>query len=268
VSVSAEEALRLHVVDGVADSPEGALRFANERTVTVQGHSVTLATSPATIQKHSIPFGRGLLGSLIDPNLAFLFFLLGLGGIVFEVLHPGISVPGILGLLFLVLALVMFEMLPVTLAGLILLVAGVAFLFAELHVPGHGISALAGVVALVVGGLLLFDAGSLVRVSRPLIIGVAIAKALFILLVVPKVMRARRMPPPVQHVVVGLEGVAKSDIDPIGMVHVRSEEWTATTDGKKIGAGEKVRVVAQEGLKLRVEPIEATTPATEERSRK
>lgn len=268
VSVSAEEALRLHVVDGVADSPEGALRFANERTVTVQGHSVTLATSPATIQKHSIPFGRGLLGSLIDPNLAFLFFLLGLGGIVFEVLHPGISVPGILGLLFLVLALVMFEMLPVTLAGLILLVAGVAFLFAELHVPGHGISALAGVVALVVGGLLLFDAGSLVRVSRPLIIGVAIAKALFILLVVPKVMRARRMPPPVQHVVVGLEGVAKSDIDPIGMVHVRSEEWTATTDGKKIGAGEKVRVVAQEGLKLRVEPIEATTPATQERSRK
>jgi membrane-bound ClpP family serine protease len=118
-----------------------------------------------------------------------------------------------------------------------------------------------------VGGLLLFDAGSLVRVSRPLLVGVVIAKAAFILLVVRKVLEARRMPPPIPPSVVGMEGVAKTDIDPRGMVNVRSEEWTATSDGKKIEAGEKVRVVAQEGLKLRVDHVETTAPPTEERSR-
>jgi membrane-bound serine protease (ClpP class) len=263
VSVSAEEALRLHVIDGVADSAEGALRAANERTMTIDGHAVTVATWPATIQKHSIPFGRGLLGSLIDPNFAFVLFLLGLAGLVFEILHPGLSVPGILGLLALVLALVMFEMLPVTLAGLILLVAGVGFLVVELHIPGHGLAAAAGVVALAVGGLLLFDAGSLVRVSRPLLVGVVIAKAAFILLVVRKAVQARRMPPPIPRSVVGMDGVVTSDLDPVGTVRVRSEEWTATSTGTKIEAGSKVRVVAEEGLKLRVDKDGATAPPSE-----
>jgi membrane-bound serine protease (ClpP class) len=253
VSVSAVEAVRLNVADGIVADGHTAMRFADGRSTTLRGRDVRidLGTQPV-LARRSIPFGSGLLGSLVDPNLAFLLFLLGIGGLIFEVLHPGLSVPGILGLLALVLALVMFEMLPVTIAGLLLLVAGVGFLLVELHVPGHGVSALAGITAIVVGGLLLFDAGSLVRVSRPVLAGAAIAKAVFILVVVRKVLQARRMPSPVPLSLVGAEGVATTDLDPTGTVRVRSEEWTAETASGRISAGSPVRVVEESGLKLRV----------------
>jgi len=152
-----------------------------------------------------------------------------------------------------VLSLVMFDLLPVRLAGLILLLGGVAFLVAELHI-GHGIAAAAGVVALMAGGLLLFDAGTLVRVSLPLLIGVVIAKTTFVLVVFRAVMRARRLPKPVQ-TLVGVEGVAKTDLNPTGLVRVNKEDWTAESDGRTIEAGSKVRVRAEQGLKLKVDKL-------------
>jgi len=153
VAISAREAKRLHVIDAVSSTPSAAL------------HDAVLENW--TVVKEPIPFGRGLVGTLVDPNLAFLLFIIGLGGILFEILHPGLSVPGVVGLFALVFALVMFEMLPVTIAGIVLLVAGVAFLLIEVHHPGVHLPAIAGVISLVLGGLLLYDAGALVRVSRP-----------------------------------------------------------------------------------------------------
>ena len=250
VAVSADEALRLHVIDALADSPEAALRAAN-------GHAaagMTLTTWPVHVTKDPIALGPGLIGSLIDPNLAFVLFLVGIVGLVFEFMHPGLSVPGILGLLALVLSLVMLDMLPVRLAGVILLLGGVAFLIAELHI-GHGFAAIAGVIALMAGGLLLFDAGALVRVSIPLLVGVVIVKTTFVLVVLRAVLRARRMAPPVPRTLVGEEGVAKTDLDPVGTVRVRAEEWTAESDGRTIKAGSKVRVRGEQGLRLKVDRL-------------
>jgi membrane-bound serine protease (ClpP class) len=259
VSVPAREALKLHVIDAIAGSATVALQEADGRRVGVEGQTMPLSITawPAHITNRPMAPGLGLLGSLVDPNIAFLLFLAGLAGLIFEALHPGLSVPGILGVLALVLALVMFEMLPVTIAGLVLIVAGVVFLVAELHVPGHGLSATAGVIALVIGGLLLYDAGALVRVSRPLLIGVVIAKAAFFLIVVRKVVAARRMPPPVPRTLVGAEGVATTDLDPVGTVRVRGEEWTASASGPTITGGTRVRVVGEQGLKLTVDSYEA-----------
>src|SRR5437660_502865 len=125
-------------------------RAANGPTV----GDTRLSTWPAHVTKDPIALGPGLIGSLIDPNLAFVLFLVGLVGLIFEFMHPGLSIPGIVGLIALVLSLVMLDMLPVRLAGVILLLGGVAFLIAELHI-GHGFAAIAGVIALTAGGLLL-----------------------------------------------------------------------------------------------------------------
>ena len=246
VAVSADEALRLHVIDAVASSPREALSKASD--------ALKVALTNARVTKDPIALGPGLIGALIDPNLAFVLFLAGLIGLVFEVMHPGHIVPGAVGLFSLVLALVMLDMLPVRLAGVVLLLGGVAFLIAELHI-GHGLAAAAGVVLLLMGGLFLFDAGTLVRVSIPLLIAVVVVKTTFVLVVFRAVMKARRMPSPVNRTLVGVEGVAKTDLNPVGLVRVNSEDWTAESDGRTIAAGSKVRVRAEQGLKLKVDKL-------------
>jgi membrane-bound serine protease (ClpP class) len=255
VSASAEEAKKLGIVDGVAPTESRALELADGRRTRVSGQRVTIESWPADVDGNAIGFGRGLLGSLVDPNLAFLLFLIGIAGIIIEALHPGVSVPGVMGVLSLITSLVMFEMLPVNIAGVLLLVAGIGLLIAELHVPGVGVAGMAGTSALLLGGLMLFDAGSLVRVSRPMLVGTVIGMTLFILLVVGKVLRARSMPPHVPLSLVGEVGVATTDIAPAGTVHLRSETWTAETSGEPIEAGTRVRVVGEKGLKLDVDRI-------------
>lgn len=255
-SISAGEALQMDVIDAVVGEASEALRFSDGRSVRVDAGNVKLDLSPVSVRTQSMGFGRALLGTLIDPNIAYLLLLLGFAGLVFEVLHPGLSVPGVIGLLSLLVSLVMLEMMPVNIAGLLLLLAGMGFFVLELHVPGFGLPGIAGAAALVLGGLLLFDAGSLVRVSRPLIVGTAIGMSLFIVLVVGKVLRARRLPPHVPPTLVGAEGVATSDLDPVGTVRVNSEQWTAETAKEPISAGTRILVVDEHGLKLRVDPVE------------
>jgi membrane-bound serine protease (ClpP class) len=239
VAISAIEAKRLGVIDAVVPTAAAALRAAGYE-------------EPWTVHKESVPFGRGLLGSLVDPNLAFILFIVGIGGLLFEVLHPGLSVPGVVGLLAIVTSLVMFEMLPVNVGGLILLVAGVAFLLIEAHKPGFSLPGIAGIVSLVLGGIFLFDAGTLVRVSRPLLALVVAADALFMLVIVRASWATRRMPEP-DRSLVGADGVATTNIDPVGTVRVRSEVWTAESADGPIPAGTKIQVVGEEGLRLRVD---------------
>jgi membrane-bound serine protease (ClpP class) len=255
-SVSAREAVRLDVIDGVAATASGALRFADGRESRVSGEGTELDTWPASVSRESISLGRGLLGSLIDPNLAYLLFVLGIVGLVIEIFTPGLGVPGAGGLLSLVLSLVMLEMLPVNLAGVLLVLAGVVLLIVELHVPGFGLPGIAGFISLVLGGLLLFDAGALVRVSRPLLLGTAIGMALFVLIVLGKVVRARRLPPVVPTTLVGTQGLARTDLDPVGTVRVGTEDWTAKAMRQPIKAGAPVRVVDEEGLTLHVDAID------------
>ncbi len=238
VSVSAEEAKAMNVIDAVASTPAAALHVAGLRHYTVHGEGIAL--------------GRGFLDSLIDPNLAFLFFLFGIAGIIFEVFHPGLSIPAVVGLFALVLALLSFELLPVNLAGVVLLVAGVAFLMIEAHKPGIHLAGIAGVIALLLGGLLLYDAGSIVEVSRPFLAVVVAIDAAFMLAVMRAGWRVRRMPKP-DTSVVGAEGVATSDLDPVGTVRVRSEQWTAESVKGKIPTGTKIHVVEHRGLRLKVD---------------
>ncbi len=264
-SVSAEEALQLGVIDLIAPDVPTLLADVNGMTVQVSGEPVTLDVAGATVTEDTMGFFAGFFHSLLDPNLAFVFFWLGLAFIVAEFFIPG-GVVGTLGALMFVASLVALGMLPVQLIGVVLLVASLVFFVLELLHPGLGLPAIAGVVCLVLGGLFLFDTSVPgVSVSPLVIVPVAIFAAVFFLVVVRAAMRLRhRTSTTRDEQLIGLEGIVLQDLHPTGVVQVASEHWTAESIRGTPRKGDHVRVVEMEGLKLKVEPTEApATAATE-----
>lgn len=263
VSVTAQQALATGVIDFVAADRAAVLRAISGRTVRTSAGPITVGDlAGARIERVRPTIVEGLLHGLIDPNLAFLFFLFGIAGVVFEVVHPGVGAPGIIGVLLLVSSLVMLGMLPVNIGGLVLLVAAVAFFVVEAHTPGIGVAMAAGLICLVVGGLFLFDASvPNARVSRAAIAGAAIGMGAFFGVVVQQAWASRRLPRPAAlTVVAGAEGVVVRDCDPQGVVYAAGEEWTATATGAALAAGTRVRVAGVDGLVLRVEPLAGGAP--------
>ena len=261
-SVSAEQALELGVIDLIAPDVPTLLRDVDGTTVEVAGdETVTLDLTGATVQQEDLGAFAGFLHGLLDPNLAFLFFWLGLALIVAEFFIPG-GVAGTLGVLMLVSSLVALGMLPVQLIGVVLLVASVVFFVLELLHPGVGLPAIAGVISLVLGGLFLFDTSVPgVSVSWLVIVPVAGFAILFFLIVVRKAMQLRHREVTTRdEQLVGAEGTVVQTLDPTGVVKVAAEEWSARTVRGTPRRGDRVRVVKMEGLTLEVEPVE--TPAT------
>jgi membrane-bound ClpP family serine protease len=202
--------------------------------------------------------GVAILHDLFDPNLAFIFFWLGLALIVLELIVPGHVFSGTVGTILLILSIVSFGLLPVRLIGVALLVASVVFFVIELKVPGLGAWSAAGIAALVLGGLFLFDPAGGVRVSPFVIAPVAAVMALFFGFVVSKALAMRHLPPAQgPEAIVGREGVVLgSGLDLEGVVRVAAEEWKAVTAGGPIPAGSRIRVTRIDGLVLTVEPRE------------
>jgi membrane-bound serine protease (ClpP class) len=245
------------VADRLADSTAALLKGVNGRRVTTAAGPVTLHTGDATVQAQHPGLGVALLHGLVDPNLAFVFFYLGLILIVVEALHPGISVPGVLGTLLLVTSVVAFGILPVQLGGLVLLAASVVLFLVELKHPGVGLPLAGGVACLILGGLLLYDPSIPdVRVSRWLVALVTAALVGFFGFVLRAVREARTLPAPgvAADEVVGAEGVALGELGPRGQVQVGHEQWSAEAARGAIPAGSGVRVVGRRGLRLIVEP--------------
>jgi membrane-bound serine protease (ClpP class) len=260
-SVSAGEALRLKVIDLVSPSIGALLSEVDGREVTVAGdRSVRLSTSGASIVERDLSAAARLLHPLFNPNLAFVFFYAGLALIVVELLHPGLSIPGILGVLLLVLAGTAFGMLPIQLVGLVLLVASVGFFLLELKNPGIGLASAGGLIALVLGGLFLFDPSvPNARVSPGVILPVAVALGLFFAFVVKAALRTRRLTPAnISQSVLGAEGYVTTELDPSGVVHVSSESWSAESPtplpkGQRGGGGRRVDTQGRTGSR-RFEP--------------
>ncbi len=260
ISVSAEDAVRLNVVDAMAPSARALLDRVHERGVTVSGgRRLTLRTAGASLVERDMAPGAALLHGLLRPDVAFLFFALGFVLIVFEVLHPGLSVPGALGVLMVVTAFISFGLLPVQLGGIILLIASAGFFLLEMSNPGIGVPTVAGVAALVAGGLLLFDPSvPNAAVSPWLLVVVPALLAGFFGVVVQAALRVRRLPRPAGlESMVGERGVALSELNPGGEVLARHETWSAESIGPPIPAGARVRILNVSGLKLTVAPVSA-----------
>jgi membrane-bound serine protease (ClpP class) len=258
-SITAKEALDGDVIDLIASSRRSLLDRIDGHTVRVSGGvERTLRTAGAPIVPRTIGAGIGFLHALFDPNLAFIFFWLGLALIVLELIVPGHVFSGTVGTILLILSIVSFGLLPVRLIGIALLVASVVFFVLELKVPGLGIWSVAGIASLVLGGLLLFDSAGGVRVSLFTIVPVAAFTALFFGFVVSKALALRHLPAPLgPQAVVGREGVViGGDLDPDGVVRVAAEDWKATASVGRIPSGSKIRVTRLDGLVLTVEPVE------------
>ncbi len=259
-SISEEEAFAKNpkVTKAIEGSIPDVLRAADGQKAVVGNNvkQVTIDTAGAATVAQSPGLAASVLHGLINPNLAFIFFYLGIILIIIELLHPGVSVPGILGTLLLVAAFLSFGVLPVQLAGVVLLVASAVFYLLELKHPGIGLPAVGGTICLVLGGLLLFDPSVPdVRVSRWLLLVVPTLVVAFFAVVVQAALEARRQPPMIDvDQLYGEEAVAITDLAPRGEVRVRGELWSAQAAHDPIGAGTHVRVVGRDGLKLVVVP--------------
>lgn len=265
VSVRADEALRIQAIDLIAQSETALLDQIDGRIVQVaDGASVTLHTAGATLETRKLGLGAAILHALLSPDFGFIFFYLGIGLIVIELLHPGLSVPGILGIVSLVASFVTFGLLPVQLIGIVLLLASALFFLLELKHPGLGLATVGGVVTLVLGGLTLFDPSvPNARVSLWVIVPVAGFLVLFFVTVVNAALRARHLPHAIgSQRMIGLEGVVERDLGPEGVVLVASEEWSARSTGGPLPRGTRVRVVNVERLRLDVEPMEQEASAS------
>lgn len=256
-SLSAEEALKEGVIEVVAGSVEQLLDEIDGRAVHIQGEERTLQTAGLAVITIEPDWRTRLLSIITDPNVAYILMLLGVYGLFFELANPGFVLPGVLGAIFLILALFAFQVLPINYAGVALILLGLLFLLGELLVPSFGILGIGGIAAFVIGSVILFDsdAGGL-DISLWLIASVALVTAAFFLGVVGMALKARTRP-----VVTGSEqlvggvGEALADFEGAGRIHIHGENWSALSK-VPIKRGQKVRVVGIEGLTLNVEPKE------------
>jgi membrane-bound serine protease (ClpP class) len=258
-SVSADAALEANAIDLIEPTPGALLAALEGRTVTVaNGTEVTLRTGGAAIDDVNLSGAVAFLHALFDPNLAFIFFWLGLGLIVLELIVPGHIFSGTLGTILLVISFASFGLLPVRLLGIVLLAASIVFFLLELKVPGFGIWSVAGLVSLLIGGQFLFNGAGGVRVSPFVLVPVAAAVAAFFGLAVAKLLEIRHKPAPLgPERLIGMQGVAlDGGLSPEGIVRVASEEWNATSSHGTVPEGARVKVIALSGLSLTVEPAD------------
>jgi membrane-bound serine protease (ClpP class) len=256
VNVTAAEARAAGFIDVIAGSEQELLRRIDGFHVRGPKAQV-LHTGGLRISSHDMPLRYELLQIIVNPTIAFLLITVGLIGIAIEIFSPGLIGPGAVGAVSLLLGLYGTAQLPVTLAGVALLVTAVLLFVAEAHLGTHGILGAAGVVALVFSGLLLYDSGQGAHVSAPVVIGAGLLLGGLLALVADRAVRARRAPVRTGHEeLVGREAEVREPLDPFGQVFVDGALWRARLAGGegRVGTGDRVRVEAVEGLTLIVRP--------------
>jgi membrane-bound serine protease (ClpP class) len=256
VAVEEIEAVRLGVVDTLASSLDELLALAD-------GHEWKRGAEHGRIEVKGLPsdrietgFRQRLLALLAEPNVAYIFMLLGFYGLIFELQNPGAILPGVVGGICLILAFLALSVLPVNYAGVALIVLAMVFFLAEIKVASHGVLTAGGVLALILGSLILFQGPSgTVRLSWGVIAGATLTTTLFFLVIVGAGLRAQR-----RRVVtgaaglVGRTGLTLGRLDPDGSVRVGDEIWRAVS-ASPVDVGSAVEIMGIDGLTLRVRPM-------------
>jgi membrane-bound serine protease (ClpP class) len=256
VSLSAEEALKLKVIEVIARDVPDLLRQLDGRKVYVMGVGRTLDMSGARIDTLEPDWRSRLLAVIADPSIAYLLMLAGIFGLFFEFSNPGYVLPGVVGAISLLLAMFAFQMLPINYAGLGLIILGLAFMIAEVFMPSFGALGIGGVVAFVIGSVMLIDTG-IPGYGVPwfLIVPMAIAGTLFIFFVAGMALKARQRPVVSgREELIGSSGEVLEDFDgKDGWARVHGENWRIRSH-QPLSRGQRVRVVSMDGLILDVEP--------------
>jgi membrane-bound serine protease (ClpP class) len=256
-SLPASEALELGVVDLLARDMDELLRKLDGRVVKIAGGEVALDTAGIARIELNPDWHSRLLAIISNPNIAYILMLVGIYGLIYEFSSPGAVVPGTVGVVSLVLALYAFQLLPINYAGVALMLLGLTLMVAEAFAPSFGALGIGGVVAFVVGSLILIDTDAPgFGLSIPLILTIAVISALLVVLVVGMAIESRRRP-----VVSGAEQLLASTARAVapfrgeGRVLLHGEIWAARSREPVVAAGQAVRIIGRDGLTLLVEPM-------------
>jgi membrane-bound serine protease (ClpP class) len=253
ISLSAEKALEAKVIDLIATDRADMLKKIDGRVISRDGKDATLRLAGARVTVHGMSRRQLILNAITNPNVAYVLMMLGMLGLFFELSTPGAILPGVIGGISLILAFFAFQTLPVNYAGVLLILLALVLFIAEIKIVSHGMLTVGGIVAMIFGSLLLFESPEpYLRVSWWVILTTVLATALFFVFAVTKAVKAhRRKPISGSEGLVGETGRADSDLAPEGKVFVRGEYWEAWCD-ERIAKGEKVAIVAVEGMRLKV----------------
>jgi len=197
-----------------------------------------------------------VLKALSDPNIAYILMMIGLAGLYFELSHPGVVLPGVVGSIALILAFYSFQTLPVNIAGVLLIVMALIFFIMEMKIASYGLLSVAGIISLLLGSVMLFDRGidGQPGISWSVLMPTLVLVGGFFVGVAGLVFRSqRRRPMTGDSGLIGKTGVVKTALDPIGRIQVHGELWSARSR-TLVAVGQTVRVTAVDGLTLEVEP--------------
>ncbi len=250
VSITAEEALKKHVIDLIADDISELLRKIDGRTVSiVGGKKIKINTEGISIETFKPDIRDRILKTISDPNIAYILMMIGLTGLYFELAHPGAILPGVLGAISLILAFYSFHTLPVNYAGLLLIALGIILFILEIKVTSYGMLTIGGIISLLLGSMMLFDN---VKVSLSLIMPTVLMFSAFFLGITYLAIKAHREKPiSGAEGLIGEKGIVERWEKDRGLVFVHGEYWNAESD-EELAPGDKVEVKAIKGLTLRV----------------
>ena len=249
-TATATEALELGVIDLLADSLPELLQK-------LEGFKLrdgrVLTTKDLQLREVRMSFKEQFFAYLADPNLVYILLMLGIYGLIYEFLTPGIGLGLVVGSISLLLALFGLQLLPISFVGVGLVLLGFVLIILDVFTPSHGLLTIGGLASLVLGSLSLFEVESpVVRLSWTTVAATLGTLTAILLFILTKGLAAQRHKPHPLTTLVGLVGEAKDDLNPEGWVLVRGERWWAEAEDSSIARGEQVEVVAQEGRKLRV----------------
>lgn len=258
ISSTETEALKLKVIDLIADDLDSLIKEINGMKVKTVYGEVTLNTKTAKINKIEMNFRERLLNFISDPNIAYILLMIGIYGIIFELSNPGAILPGVIGAISLILAFYSLQTLPINYAAAGLILLGVILFILELKFTSHGLLTLGGVICFILGSIMLFDtANPLFKLSLSVIIPVTAVTAMFFGILLRLAYKAhKRKPVTGVEELIGMKGIAKTDIDrQRGMVMVHGELWQAISD-HEIKKDEEIIVEEVIGLTLKVRKAE------------
>ena len=255
-SITAEEALKLNVIDFVASDIDKLLVAIDQKEVNIAKGKKKISTKNAIINNKKMGTRQGVLAAISDPNISYILLLIGLAGLYFELSTPGAILPGVIGGISLLLAFFGLSTLPVNYTGILMIIFGVILFIAEIKVMSHGILTVGGVISLIMGSLLLFDTPEpALRLSLQVLIpAILVASGFFIVVIWLAIKAQMRKHSTGVEAMTGAEAEVVTDIDNEGKVFLRGEYWKATSE-KPIKKGAKVRVIKVDGLSLIVEEI-------------
>ena len=258
VSITEEEAVKLNVVDFISPDIQDLLARIDGKVIKIDaGITRTLATKGVQPRSVQMSWRYRLLDIISNPTIAYIFLMLGIYGVFFELSNPGAILPGVVGGIFLILAFYSLQMLPINFAGLALILFAVILFIAEIKVVSHGMLAVGGVISLLLGSLMLIESpADYLQISLSVIIPAVLVSAAFFIFAVTMAIKARiRKPTTGREGLVGETGVAATSLALEGKVSVHGEFWNALSD-QPIEKGEKVKVTEVDNLKLKVKKTE------------